>query len=293
MPGDDIKHLQCTEVWGGNQCVDRVLAMPGLDARVYSQPCNGADRGGDVHYVSSCAAGQLSRLLVADVSGHGQVVAQVAGRLRQLMRRHVSAHSQRGLVRAINKAFSGIATGGTFATAVVMTFDSKRSSLLVSNAGHPPPLLYRANTRTWSYLEARSEAHPRQEAAPLNVPLGIEPVADYGTFDTRLEAGDIVLCYTDWLPETRDAAGEFLGRHGLLDLARALDVTDPNRIVSDLLSAVQRWSGAAPAHDDVTVLLFRPTGRRQRLPLGETLLAPVRLVRAVAGSYLSSAARLT
>src|SRR5690606_40547076 len=42
-----------------------------LDAWIYSKP-HGGKQGGDVHYVSSCAAGMLTRLLVADVRGHGR-----------------------------------------------------------------------------------------------------------------------------------------------------------------------------------------------------------------------------
>ena len=294
MAKDDTKYLQCTEVWGGNECVDRALVMPGLDARIFSKPCDGADRGGDVHYVSSCAAGQISRLLVADVSGHGDMVAKIAGRLRQLMRRHVAAHSQRGLVRAINRAFGAIATDGIFATAVVMTFDSKRKSLLVSNAGHPPPLIYRAATRAWGYLKPPA-AQPTGESALeqlSDLPLGIEAVADYAAFETRLDAGDVVICYTDWLPEARNAAGEFLGNDGLLEVARTLDGSETGRILSDLVSRVADWSGSPIARDDVTVLQFCPTPTRRRLAIVDAVLAPVRMARAVTGSYLPSAAHV-
>ena len=62
---------QCMEVWRGNQPVDNGVVMPGLDAWVYSRPLGDAKAGGDVHYVSSCATGRITRLLVADVSGHG------------------------------------------------------------------------------------------------------------------------------------------------------------------------------------------------------------------------------
>src|SRR5205814_3709017 len=54
---DDVKYLQCMEVWGGNQVVDSGVVMAGLDAWVYSRPVNDDEGGGDVHYVSSCAAG--------------------------------------------------------------------------------------------------------------------------------------------------------------------------------------------------------------------------------------------
>ena len=71
----DAQVMQCMEVWGGNQTADSGVIMAGLDAWVYSKPFGGADGGGDVYYVSSCATGRITRLLVADVSGHGTPAA--------------------------------------------------------------------------------------------------------------------------------------------------------------------------------------------------------------------------
>src|SRR5438270_328609 len=84
---NDIKHMQCMEVWGGNRPVDSGVIMPGVDAWVYSQPCANQEAGGDVHYVSTCAGGQVVRMVVADIAGHGAGVAETGANLRLLMRR--------------------------------------------------------------------------------------------------------------------------------------------------------------------------------------------------------------
>src|SRR6266576_4310765 len=86
----DPQHMQCMEVWGGNQIVDSGVVMAGLDAWVYCRPFGASDAGGDVYYVSSCATGRITRLLVADVSGHGAAVGDVASSLRLLMRKYVN-----------------------------------------------------------------------------------------------------------------------------------------------------------------------------------------------------------
>ena len=85
-PNPEPHTLQCMEVWGGNDAVQSAVTMPGLDAWVYSRPHQGDAAGGDVHYLSSCATGRITRLLIADVSGHRQRVADIAVRLRNLMR---------------------------------------------------------------------------------------------------------------------------------------------------------------------------------------------------------------
>ena len=72
------QHMQCMEVWGGSQLTSAGVEMGGLDVWVYSKPFGEAQRGGDVYYASSCATGRISRLLLADVSGHGTSVAATA-----------------------------------------------------------------------------------------------------------------------------------------------------------------------------------------------------------------------
>ena len=64
------KHLlQCMEIWGGNRAVENAVSVHGIDAWVLSEPHGGGERGGDVHYVSMCGAGKISRFALADVSG--------------------------------------------------------------------------------------------------------------------------------------------------------------------------------------------------------------------------------
>ena len=66
------ERMHCMEVWGGNSPVDRGFATPGLQLWLHSQPYDRAEGGGDVYYVSSCASGRITRLLLADISGHGE-----------------------------------------------------------------------------------------------------------------------------------------------------------------------------------------------------------------------------
>src|SRR5579864_5029027 len=102
------QHMTCMEVWGDSQLTERGIEMGGLDAWVYSRPYGQAQRGGDVYYASSCATGRISRLLLADVSGHGKSVAVIAADLRTLMRRFVNRWDQAEFVRLLNQQFSAL-----------------------------------------------------------------------------------------------------------------------------------------------------------------------------------------
>jgi len=265
--------MQCMEVWGGNNIVDSGVVMAGLDAWVFSKPFGAADAGGDIYYVSSCATGRITRLLVADVSGHGSHVSDIATSLRALMRKHVNQIEQTRFVRSMNEQFAAMSKAGVFATAIVTTFFAPTHELKLCNAGHPPPLLYRARTRSWSFLECGAKS----QAEVANVPLGVIDLADYDQFDVLLKVGDLVLCYTDSLIESKDETGEMLGTAGLLRIAQSIAVDDPAQVVPRLLDTITRVAPGNLNEDDVTVLLFRPNGLAPRASLGQRLLSPLRV----------------
>ena len=275
------------EIWGGNRFVESSVELPGLDAWVYSRPHGGDEGGGDVHYVSSCAAGMIARVLVADVAGHGSKVSETAQRLRRLMRRHVIDHDQVRLMRSLNREFAAVSTAGRFATAVVFTYDATTGKLITSNAGHPPPLWYRADRQRWAFLQPRAVQPDAAGDGPLDVPFGIDDAVEYGRFEVSLGIGDAVVIYTDSIPEARLDETAMLGNDGLLGLVSELDpATKPSRLVPELLDRVTRRTGR-PFEDDVTVLAFSPNGHRKQIPLHDKLLAPLRYLRGVAGALVS------
>ncbi len=283
MPATASEHMQCMEVWGGNQPVDSGVVMAGLDAWVYSRPFAGAEAGGDVHYVSSCATGRITRLLVADVSGHGAAVSQTAVSLRSLMRRFVNFIDQTRFVRSMNDEFISLSKDGAFATAVVATFFAPTGEVSLCNAGHPPPLLYRAKSKSWSLLEAAAKPGA---GGGQNFPLGIVDLAAYEQFSLQLRTGDLVLCYTDSLIESKDEQGEWLGAKGLLEIARGLDVSDPAALIPRLIAAVEARAPGNLTEDDVTLLVFRPNGLAPAAPFMQRLVAPLRVLGAIIGSFL-------
>lgn len=252
------QHMQCMEVWGGNRAFDNTVAFAGLDAWVYSKPYGGADGGGDVYYVSSCATGRIARLLLADVSGHGQAVQTMAVDLRELMRRFVNHLDHTQFIRMMNQQFVTMAKAGNFATAVVSTFFAPTARLTICNAGHPVPMIYRAASGKWSFLESR-QMSPAD--APENLPLGILDLSDYTTFDVSLRTDDLVLCYTDALVESRDAQGELLGQEGLMQIVQTVPVGEPRVFIEQVLDAIEAKSQGNLSKDDVSVLLFRPNGQ--------------------------------
>jgi phosphoserine phosphatase RsbU/P len=287
------QRMQCMEVWGGSQLTAQGVEFGGLDAWVYSKPHGQAQRGGDVYYASSCGTGRITRLLLADVSGHGNAVAATAADLRTLMRQFVNRLNQTEFVTLLNRQFAQMSAGGTYATAIVTTFFSPSRRLTVCNAGHPRPLLYSAARRQWSLL-----THQETDRSRLtNTPLGLIAVAEYEQLDVELEPGDCLLCYTDALIESNDADGEMLGEAGLLKIVRLLTDPDggaldaPQKVAERLLEEIGARYPENLTDDDVTVLIVKANGRELRYSIGDRMRALGRMAGSVIRALTPGAER--
>lgn len=265
--------MQCMEVWGGNEAAAARLDAPGLEAWVLSIPAGGRT-GGDVHYVSSCATGRISRILLADVAGHGGKVAEVATTLRDHLRKFLNFVSQERVMQGLNRGCGALSEDGLFASAVVATYWAPNDRLLLSNAGHPRPLWYRARLGTWSYVDVKGE---RIVAGPRNVPLGVVEAAHFDQKALRLRDGDVIVLYTDALLEARGKDGVALGEAGLLAAVRALDPKDPEALARALVDRAAEAGGGTPV-DDCTVLALRHRGEPPSLRgMGDALRGFARL----------------
>jgi sigma-B regulation protein RsbU (phosphoserine phosphatase) len=140
-------------------------------------------------------------------------------------------------------------TDGHFATLLVATYLASTKRLTLCNAGHPRPLLFRASTGTWRFLNAAPTGFNRRS----DLPLGAGDGTLYSQCSTQLEAGDRVVLYTDLLIETHDRLGNALGEAGVLDIVRSLPM-DGQLVARNLLDAIVSNPGVDSPNDDLTVL---------------------------------------
>ena len=275
LPSDHSKsaeRMQCMEVWGGNQQADRQLEMPGLEAWIFSQPHEQAEGGGDVYYISSCASGRITRILLADVSGHGVDASKLAMSLKDLMRRNINIIKQNRFVAEMNKQFGDVASDHRFATAVVCSYFSPAHRLTLCNAGHPEPLCWQNGDQEWNAISQPSETRELSD-----FPLGVLDDASYTQTILKLSGGDLVLLFSDAFIESMDSEGNLLGTDGLLSIVRQLDGTQPKDFVPALIDAVKKQNSSNLLDDDATVLLLRATTTKPSIK--DNLLAPFRVFR--------------
>jgi sigma-B regulation protein RsbU (phosphoserine phosphatase) len=257
--GGEVYRLACLELRGGNRAAVYEAELPGLTAWISCRPLLPATQGGDLYYLSVCSQGSISRITLADVSGHGEGVSALAERLRDALREHADHWDQSALIRQLNDRFFNLSTGGKFATAVLLGHYVDTGEMLFTNAGHPPPLWYRSAVREWTFLQEET-AYSKEV---LDLPLGIISGTAYTQTAVQLGHGDLLLLYTDGIIESRNDRGRRLGLEGLLDIARGLPVDSASGAGSALVEAVTMFRGPVPADDDETVLALYRDGRSE------------------------------
>lgn len=261
--------LACTEVWGGNRKIIRTVKLPSLVAWVASAPLDAGEGGGDLHYMSVCDFDLISRVALADVSGHGHAVSAVTQTLHSLMRENVNAWDQSDFMRGLNEAF-GQGGNGKYATAIVLSFHRVKGRLAFSNAGHLPPLWYHAAQRSWDWLEEETDPHSRQVSG---LPVGLIAGTDYRQTVVTLKADDLLVLYTDGITDAENEAGQDLGREQLRQWARETTAHSPKLVGEALLRRLEKFRGNL-RNDDETLLVLQRDKESLPLVLGQ-----------VAGSY--------
>ena len=193
MKQDEQAHiLQCSEVWSGIRSIESTVVSRGLKAWIWSTPYREDAEGGDVHYLSLCSGGIVTRVVVADVCGHGKAVAAVSSKLSGLLRRFMNSKKQDRVVHVINQEFARVTEDFRFATAVLMTYEHHRKRLQFSNAGHPPPLIKPSSDGQWQFLDAEDKSTSAIDSdgeAAENLPFGIDDEARFDTHHRSIGRG--------------------------------------------------------------------------------------------------------
>ncbi|MBN2491696.1 MAG: serine/threonine-protein phosphatase, partial [Planctomycetes bacterium] len=177
------RDFSCAEVVGGIEATELSVRLPGARGEIWAQPYGGAPAGGDVHYVATCGVSQLSKVVLADVSGHGAAVADAARIIHAALVDNLNEHDNGRLLSSINRAFVSRSPGAFhFTTMVASIYDSANRTLVYAYAGHPPLLLGRRSTGRFESLDYDH-----------GVPIGVVDDVLYEQRHLALEVGDVLV----------------------------------------------------------------------------------------------------
>ncbi len=267
--------LKCMEVRGGHGGAANFFKRPGLDVWIWSESQRDThSMSGDLHYITSCASGRITRMIMSEVGGTANVFTDVAERMRDLMKRNINRIAQTTAVRQMSASLTTASDQGGFASTLLCTYFAPLRSFTICNAGHPPPLLYRSTTDQWHILKSHIQSDQNQDENPSGNVLPQE----YQSLKLTLELGDMVLSYSNALTECHLNNGQTLGVEGLRKLARRLNQTcDSEYALEELVSLIRSEHQDNLKNDEATVMLSKVT--HSRVSMRDNILAPFRLAR--------------
>jgi sigma-B regulation protein RsbU (phosphoserine phosphatase) len=247
--GGESVGLVCNEIWGGNRTFHGPIELPGLRGVLFSQPCASA-RGGDVHYLSVCGSGLISRACLADVTGHGESVAAISQTMHDLLLRSVNRMDERKVLRRLNLRLSKL-NDGSFTTAAALTYFPPTRRLSISYAGHEPAWYYDASSQRWSLLELT------QRKGLFDIVLAADPRTRYTRRVRRVAIGDRLLMLTDGVLEAPGEAGELFGRERLASVLQTAHDLAPQALILAIIEELREHTNGTPLHhDDVSILIL-------------------------------------
>lgn len=213
--------------------------IAGLDLAVCYQPADVTHGLGGDWWDAMSLPKNRTYLAVGDVVGHGLAAVEDMAQLRAAGRALAVQGLPPSQLLAELNIFTGHASHGKFATMTVAIFDPGSGVLHYGSAGHPPSLLRRCGTGKVVRLGGGR--------GPV---LGPRRHAAYEQDQALIEAGDILVMYTDGLIDRR-------GHDIEKALAQAEQLVTGWRAHTSLREACQSLTAALappPRDDDVCVL---------------------------------------
>jgi serine phosphatase RsbU (regulator of sigma subunit) len=202
---------------------------------------------GDFYDVFALGDDKLA-LVIADVSDKGAPAALFMAAARSMIRTNAYAGlSPQETMARTNDLILEDAGSGMFVTVYYTVFQKEGFSSHV-NGGHNPPMFYRHATREISFM-------PRGGRA-----LGWFPDNPLQTLDTQLEAGDMIVYYTDGLTEAENAQQDYFGEERLMQAIHEAAGQSADAVLKNILARVDEFCAGVPPFDDLTLCVVRYNG---------------------------------
>jgi sigma-B regulation protein RsbU (phosphoserine phosphatase) len=190
--------------------------------------------------------GQLG-IMIADVSGKGIPAALFMALSRIVVRVNATWYGRRpaAAIRDANTIIAHDSRSSMFVTLFYGLLDSANRTLTYVNAGHNPPIHFRAADGTLA------------EFAATGMAMGVLDDAAYSQENVQMVPGDVLILYTDGITAAENADLEMFGQHRLERIILASDKVSANELCQEILTAVRTFTGDHPQSDDITLMVIR------------------------------------
>jgi len=185
-------------------------------------------------------------LVIADVSDKGMPAALFMALSRSILRASLtSALSPAEGMRQANRLIHADSPDSMFVTVFYALLDPATGELAYVNAGHNPPVLWRAQQENLIELSRSGMA------------VGLFGGVDFEQRVVHVQPGDLILLYTDGVSEAMDAEQREFG----MERVRRVLLDHRHATAQDVAAALERglhsFTTAAAPSDDITFVVVR------------------------------------
>ena len=226
-----------------NALPDAIPVIDGVDINACSLPAY--EVGGDYYDFIFPENGKVG-FVVADAAGKGFPGTLFMTNSRSVFR--VISTDEKSPEKLLNKMNDFIATNSTsgmFITVLYCIYEIKTKKMTMSNAGHYPPLIYRAKENRFISLKSGG------------MPIGILPGQVYETEEVQLISGDVLVLFTDGAVESMNPEKEMF-ELGRMEQVLRENISLPSAEISrKMAKAIKDFSKTDQPFDDTTLVVMK------------------------------------
>jgi sigma-B regulation protein RsbU (phosphoserine phosphatase) len=189
--------------------------------------------------------GERWGIVVADVSDKGVPAALYMALSRTLLRSvAIGRISPAATLARVNDLILADARSEQFVTVFYGVWEPASGCFTYASAGHNPPVWARHDDRL-------------QPLGGQGMALGVMDGVEYREHEIHLQPGDVLVLYTDGLPDAINALEEEFGMARLEAVVQQTRRQSASEIQSALTRAVQAHVGPTEAFDDMTLVVLK------------------------------------
>lgn len=240
------KHIRELEL--GREVQERLFpqeypVIPGLDYAGACRPALGV--GGDYYDFIPISNGGLV-IAIGDISGKGIPAALLMATLRAFLRGQAIDHETdlSAVIANLNRLVFESSAPNRYATFFLGTYDCAARVLRYVNAGHNAPMV----------IGEGGEIRRLETGGSV---VGLMRAGSWEQGQMKLEAGDLLVAFTDGISEAMNGSDEEWGEERLIEAARATRRIPARGILDHIMRSADAFVAGAPQYDDMTLIVAR------------------------------------
>ncbi|UCH95227.1 MAG: PP2C family protein-serine/threonine phosphatase [Candidatus Aminicenantes bacterium] len=220
-----------------------VPTLKNFDISVIYEPTN--EVGGDYYDILKKRNNKELPILIADVEGKGLPAALLAASSQAIFHslNELYLFEPGKFISKANTMICEFTRGNRFITLFWMLLDDDNQSVTYVNAGHVEPLFFSKNGLT--------------RLSRGGFLAGFVEEAQYEKETIKMAPGDLIVTFTDGVPEVENKAGQDFGVDTMIEFIRTHRHLSADELTASLFKTIKDFSQNQKFRDDFTLIVLK------------------------------------